>query len=346
VVDIWPEIAVQGYEGAALTETVVEVDDELVDQFLEALRERHAETNPVVRASQKGDVVETSIIAVDVNGARLPRAKRQTVRMEAGGDSLLPEFREVSVGLQSGEERMVHITYPEEFGDRELAGKQRHYRMHVRQVMEKKLPDLDDAFAGRIDGMDSLEALRARIRLRMEAEERLRARQRTEESLVDLLIGRNAFDVPEGIIERSLRGALEKARKEDPEVDEEEFRRIYAPIVVRGEPIGTLKLQDVNLDRTWSAHDRALLEAVANEIAVAIDNARLLEQAERNARREQLISEISRKMLAASDMQSIIQIAGDELGQALRVARTDVSIGLAAPDRSVNPPGSANGDGG
>ncbi|MBP7688765.1 MAG: GAF domain-containing protein, partial [Thermoflexales bacterium] len=105
--------------------------------------------------------------------------------------------------------------------------------------------------------------------------------------------------------------------------------RLDTPIVVRGEPIGALKLHDLNPDRAWSANDRALLEAVASEIAVAIDNARLLEQTERRAEREQFIAEISRKMLAASDMRSIIQIASDELSTALGVMRTEVKVGLA-----------------
>jgi GAF domain-containing protein len=99
------------------------------------------------------------------------------------------------------------------------------------------------------------------------------------------------------------------------------------PIVVRGEPIGALKLQDVDPDRAWSANDRSLLEAVASEVAVAVDNARLIEQTERRAQREQFIAEVSRKMLAASNLQSIIQIAGDELGHALQVGRTEVTVG-------------------
>jgi GAF domain-containing protein/HAMP domain-containing protein len=121
---------------------------------------------------------------------------------------------------------------------------------------------------------------------------------------------------------------------------------ISAPIMVRGKPIGVLKLQDINPDRPRGTHELTLLEAVAHEVAAAIDNARLLEQTERRAQRERLISEISRKLLAASDMQSIIQIAGDELSQALRVTRTAVNIGTLALDRSDNPPGSADDDGG
>lgn len=257
VVDVWPQIEVQGFQGAELNETVIEMDEETIDQFLHALQERQAETLPVARPSLQGDIVEVAVIAVDLNGARLPRAKRQTVRMEAGGASLLPEFREVSLGLQPGDERMVHVNYPEEFGDRELAGKQRHYRMQVRQVMEKKLPELDDAFAGRVDGLESLEALRSRIRLRLEAEERLRARRQTEEALVDLLIARNPFEVPEAIVERSLGRAIEKASKEDPGLDEEEFKRVYTPMVVR------VRKREI------------LLESIARQESIAVDEEEL-----------------------------------------------------------------------
>jgi GAF domain-containing protein/HAMP domain-containing protein len=103
---------------------------------------------------------------------------------------------------------------------------------------------------------------------------------------------------------------------------------IDVPIVVRGESIGALKLQDADPDRAWSETDRTLLAAVANEVAIAIDNARLLEQTERRAQREQFIAEISRKMLAAHDMHGIIQVAGDELGRVLHVSRTAIKLGL------------------
>jgi trigger factor len=233
VVDLWPVVDVQGYRGLELEETVTEIDDEMVDEFLRALQERAASFTPVLRPAAEGDVVEASIVPVDLNGQRLPRGKRQVVRMEAGGASLLPEFRAVSMGAQTGEEKVVRITYPEDFGDRDLAGQTRHYRMHVKQILEKKLPELDDAFAGRVDGLPGLEALRAKIRLRLEADERMRGRERTEELLVDRLLERNSFEVPDGIIERSLARALEKAREERPDIDETEFRETYRPLVVR-----------------------------------------------------------------------------------------------------------------
>jgi trigger factor len=233
VVDVWPQLAVTGYEGAELSETLAEVDDESVDRFLQALRERLAEISRVDRPSQPGDLVEASLIDVDVNGAQLPRAKRQTIRIEAGESSLPPEFREVSVGVRAGDVRLVSVESPPDPGAPEATGAKRHYRMRVRQVMEKKLPVLDDAFAERVNGTAGLEALRSGVRQRLEADERLRGHRRTEEALVDLLIERNPFDVPEAIMGPSLAQAFEKAREEDPRIEEEEFRRVYTPVVER-----------------------------------------------------------------------------------------------------------------
>jgi len=233
VVDVWPQVTVSGHKGMEIEETITAVDEGTVEEFLAALRERMAELVPVFRASVEGDILEVAIQAVDVNGQRLPRAKRQVQRMEAGSARLLPEFREVSIGLEPGGTAVVHVRYPEDFENADLAGKQRHYQLRVRQIMEKKLPELDDAFAQKVDGLESLEALRSKIRLRLETEERLRARQRTEEALIDRLILNNPLEVPESIIEASLERALAKAQEREPGVDEEEFRRAYRPLVAR-----------------------------------------------------------------------------------------------------------------
>ncbi|MFN8598690.1 MAG: GAF domain-containing protein, partial [Anaerolineae bacterium] len=106
---------------------------------------------------------------------------------------------------------------------------------------------------------------------------------------------------------------------------------LKTPLIVRGETIGSLGLQDTQPDRMWSDSDRELLAAVANEVAAAIDNARLLEQTERRVQRERLLAEISRKMLAARDLTHIARVAGEELGRALHVAHLGVVIGADSP---------------
>jgi trigger factor len=270
VVELWPRVEVQGYRGLELEETILEVDEEMVQEVLEGLRERAAEFTPVFRRSVKGDVLEAALQAVDLNGQRLPRAKRETVKMEAGGESLLPEFREASLGREPGSTTIVHIQYPADFQDPELAGRQRHYQMQVRQILDKKLPDLDDEFARRMDGIESLEALKSRIRLRLEAEERLRARSRLEDVLIDRLIAANPFDLPAKLIDRTLRRALEKAQKDDPKVEEEEFRRVYAPVVER------VRRREILLDSVARAEsievgEEELLEEIRQSVRPGVD---------------------------------------------------------------------------
>jgi GAF domain-containing protein len=111
--------------------------------------------------------------------------------------------------------------------------------------------------------------------------------------------------------------------------------------MLRGEVLGGLQVGEASQPRAWTEEDQTFIQAVADQVALALDNARLIEQTERRAEREQFIAEVSRKMLAASNMQSILQIAGDELGQALRVSHLGLSIGVEAMESE--PAGNAAG---
>jgi GAF domain-containing protein len=120
---------------------------------------------------------------------------------------------------------------------------------------------------------------------------------------------------------------------------------LAAPIVLRGEVIGALQVGEAGQARAWSTDEMNFIQAVADQVALAVENARLIEETERRAQREQLISEISRKMLAANDMRGIIQAAGDELGRALQVSRAEVKIGTDTPQSATetNPTGQSGG---
>jgi GAF domain-containing protein/HAMP domain-containing protein len=101
---------------------------------------------------------------------------------------------------------------------------------------------------------------------------------------------------------------------------------LVAPIALRGQVIGSLTLEETDQEREWTESEITLLQTVANEVAVAIENARLIEQTERRAERERIIIDINSRMLAANDLGDIVQIAGDELARVLKVARTKVEI--------------------
>jgi GAF domain-containing protein len=120
---------------------------------------------------------------------------------------------------------------------------------------------------------------------------------------------------------------------------------LTAPITLRGEVLGALQVGETSQARKWSEEDIIFMQAVADQVALALDNARLIEETERRAERERLVAEVSSRMFASNDLESIIQIAGQELGRVLRVDRAAIKINpnLAAALQAEPAPSGGNG---
>ncbi|HTP10235.1 MAG TPA: GAF domain-containing protein [Anaerolineae bacterium] len=104
---------------------------------------------------------------------------------------------------------------------------------------------------------------------------------------------------------------------------------LTAPVLIHGQEVGRLRLEDATPDREWKPNEKALIEAVAGEVAIAIENARLIEQTERRAQREQTISAITSQIYAATDVKKVLQITAEELRRATGSARAVVKLGRA-----------------
>jgi GAF domain-containing protein len=112
---------------------------------------------------------------------------------------------------------------------------------------------------------------------------------------------------------------------------------LSAPVLIHGQEIGMLRLEDTTPDREWTRNEQALIQAVAGEVAIAIENARLIEQTERRAQREQTISAITNQIYSATDVRKLLQITAEELRRATGSARAVVRLGRpgAQPDGST-----------
>ena len=272
-VEITPEITVSGFRDLDLEQDILEVDDAMILEAVDVLRNGRAALIPVERPAQVGDVIQATLEPVDVHGKRIPSGKKEDVRMDAGSATLLPEFREASLGITKGESRFVAVTYPEDIRDRELAGKTRRFRMTAREIQEKKLPEADDNFARSVDANLDLEGLKAKLRLRFESEELMRSRQRLEERLIDRLLEVNPFSVPDGMVEERLERAMERAREDGQPVDDATFRDRLRPLVER------ICRRDVLLDTLVRQESLAVtdeemdaeLETMAQEAGVEVE---------------------------------------------------------------------------
>jgi GAF domain-containing protein len=112
--------------------------------------------------------------------------------------------------------------------------------------------------------------------------------------------------------------------------DSEEQTELAVPIVLRGQTIGVLGLEDPQGTRQWSAEDQVLVEAVSRQLALALENSRLLEETQRRAARERLIGEITSRVRETMDVETVLKTAADEMRQALGLQR--VAVRLVAPE--------------
>ena len=227
-VEIRPERTVSDYSGLELAPRDVSVSEEDVTRALEDLRDRTAEWVPVEREAGEADAVLVDYVRLNAKGKPIHKSEQRDALVELGAKGLLPEFRQNLVGAKDGERKSFAVQYPPDFGNEELRGKSATFSLQIKGVRERRVRELDDAFARDIMGMRDLPELRSRIRLNLEGEQRLKQAREEEEALVEQLIQRNPFPLPEGMMREYLDELLQRLKGEDREWTQEEAERMRA----------------------------------------------------------------------------------------------------------------------
>jgi trigger factor len=210
--EIMPEIKVEGYKELRADHPEIVLKDEEIEEALNNVREQHAtftsiEGHPLA----DGDFAQASM-----DGR--PKAaddKTQPVHMdevliEIGGRNTVPEFTTNLRGVNAGEEREFEVIYPEDANDQRLAGKTFIYTVKVKGIKQKTLPPLNDDFAKELGEFTSLDQVRKQIRENMEAERKHAAEREAKDKLINELVKRNDFEVPESLVDRQIDLRLER----------------------------------------------------------------------------------------------------------------------------------------
>jgi trigger factor len=200
-VPVRPEVQLGDYRGLRRELTVPEVTDEQVATVLDQLRESHATWVPVERPVQLGDRV-----AMDVHGTAndQPLVDRDDVEyvVRAEDQRPVPGFAERLVGLSAGEEKSFTLPMPDDFEDKEVAGKEASFQVKVGWVKEKQLPELDDAFASTVGSFSTLDELKAQVREELQSGAEATARRELQDGVVEAVVGVAKLDLPPQAITR------------------------------------------------------------------------------------------------------------------------------------------------
>jgi len=289
-VDVLPVIETMDFRELELERLKATPDDAQIEEALERMSKEYAQPQPVEKArkAKAGDIVVIDFEG-SIDGEVFEGGAAQGFYLELGSGRFIPGFEDQLIGVEPGAKVTVDVTFPEDYGNAELAGKAAVFAVEVKELREKVDATIDDEFAKSL-GMDDLAALKGQLRERMEREYAEMARGRMKRELLDKLDAAHQFEGPNAMIEgelESIWSQFEAARKrneldaEDAEKSDDEIRAEYRKIAERRVRLGLL------------------LNAVAqrNNIDVGAEeiNRALIQQAQMFPGQEQQIIELYRK---------------------------------------------------
>lgn len=203
-----PEVTLGEYKGLKVEKhehpvTEADVDAKVDEALQKAAREISVEDRPV----QDDDIVGLDY-AGSVDGVAFEGGTAQGQKLTIGSGQFIPGFEEQMVGMQIGEEKDLHVKFPDEYHAKELAGKDAVFHVKVNSITVREVPEADDDFAKDVSEFDTLDAYKQDIRAKLEADNKAHCDAHFENAVVDAAVENATLDVPEAMIERQVDGML------------------------------------------------------------------------------------------------------------------------------------------
>jgi trigger factor len=211
VFEVKPEIEVRDYFGIEVEKVKLTVAESQVDDALKRLQESQARLEPVEDRDivARGDFV-TLDFSGTVAGKPVAALKGENYVVEVGAGQVLPEFEVGVVGMRVGSAKLLQVTFPEDYPNREIANQNVEFSVVVREIKRKVLPALDDEFAKDHGEHGSLEELKEAIRKRLEQELKEIQAEELKEQILSRLIETHPLVPPVSMVERQTRYLLER----------------------------------------------------------------------------------------------------------------------------------------
>jgi len=304
--EVAPEFELPDYRGLPVKYQEPTVTDEEIDARLQAMREAKAEyVNQDPRPIENGDHVLVHLKSV--SGLAEP-IDEDNLQMEVGGADTLPVFTENLIGTQPDETKEFDVTYPEDYGREQLAGKTVRFQLTPKTIRKKELPPLDDEFAKDLGGdYQTLDDLKEAVKKATFQEKQYEGQQQAKEELIDRLVESADFPIPEAYVERQM---------------ENQVRASLRELAGKGIDPNTIKLDWEKVKETQ--RDRALrnvkasllLEKISNQEGISATQDEVDREVQRVARSEREPVAVTRARL---EKEGVLERIADHI-------RTDKTI--------------------
>ncbi|MFP6821308.1 trigger factor, partial [Acinetobacter sp.] len=203
-VEVYPEVEAK-FEGLEVSRKSSEVTDKDVDAMLENLQKQRAEWTET-KGMAKKDMQVTFDFEGTVDGEKFEGGAAEDFKLVLGSGRMIPGFEDGIVGMKKGEEKVIDVTFPEDYQAENLAGKAAQFKITVKLVEKQKLPEIDAEFL-KIFGLteeEGVEKLKADVRKNMEREVKNGLRNQVKGATFDALVAANDVEVPESMLAQEI----------------------------------------------------------------------------------------------------------------------------------------------
>jgi trigger factor len=280
-VEIKPDVTVKDYTGLKLQKEKFEDDPTVVDARLDEMSAGRSELQVSDRELAEGGDHVTIDFEGFVDGVAFDGGKAEGHQLELGTGAFIPGFEAQVEGMPRGGDKEIEVTFPEEYGNKDLAGKPALFKVKLHEIKEKVTPELDDEFAKGFD-VESLQELRDQLEETHRLQEQNRIDGDLREKVVAALIERNSVEAPESMVANQLDYMLgnignrlkqQGMSLEMMGMNEESFKQMYRDTAV-SQIKGSLLLDGISRQEEIKAEDSEVdskLEDIAKMSNAPID---------------------------------------------------------------------------
>ena len=199
-----PDVGLTGYKGLSYEAPNTFVSDDEIMGELKKLQDRNSRVITVTdRAVENNDIVTLDFTGY-MDGEAFPGGHSTDFDLTIGSKTFIDTFEEQLIGLQVGDEKQVHVNFPEEYHAQELAGRPAVFEVTIKEIKAKELPEIDDDFAADVSEFETIDELKESLRVKLSETKEAEAKRAKEQALVDKLIETTQIDLPQVMIDERV----------------------------------------------------------------------------------------------------------------------------------------------
>ena len=204
-----PEVTLGEYKGIEVEKTAVEVTEEEVDQEVERVRNQNARMIPVEDgAIEDGDEAKIDFEGF-IDGEAFEGGKGTDYPLTIGSHSFIDTFEEQLIGKKTGDEVDVNVTFPEDYNQESLQGKPALFKVTIKDVKRKELPEADDDFAQDVSEFDTMDEYKADLKKQITERKEQQAKNEKEDKILEKIVANSQMEIPDPMIDTQVQNMLQ-----------------------------------------------------------------------------------------------------------------------------------------